>query len=140
MKPIQRLSDGECWEFVARRSLGRVALVYFGLPMVYPVNYAVDGRTIVFRSAPGTKLALARHGARVAFEVDEASELFETGTSVVIHGTLREVVDDLGWVDRLPLRTWASGRDHVLAIDADWVSGRTIVHHLANDGVLADGG
>ena len=138
--PIVRLDEADCWKMLARHSLGRVALVHLGLPAIFPVNYVLDGTTVVFRAAPGTKLALARAGTRVAFEVDEASELFETGSSVVVHGTLREITGDRERLDRLPLRTWLPGRDHYLAVDEDWISGRSIPHHLAIDGLLADGG
>jgi nitroimidazol reductase NimA-like FMN-containing flavoprotein (pyridoxamine 5'-phosphate oxidase superfamily) len=138
--PIIRLDEADCWKLLGRHSLGRVAFVHLGLPAIFPVNFVVDGATIVFRAAPGTKLAMARAATRVAFEVDEASELFETGSSVVVHGVLREVTADRDRLDRLPLRTWLPGRDHYLAVDAEWISGRSIPHHQALDGVLADGG
>lgn len=138
--PIVRLSDEQCWRLLSRHRLGRVAMVHLGQPVVFPVNFVLDGQTVVFRAAPGTKLALARAGARVAFEVDEASELFETGSSVIVHGTLRDVTADRDRLDRLPLRTWAAGRDHFISIEAERVSGRAIAPHLAHDGVLVDGG
>jgi nitroimidazol reductase NimA-like FMN-containing flavoprotein (pyridoxamine 5'-phosphate oxidase superfamily) len=43
-----------------------------GQPPIFPVNFAVDGDTVVFRADPGTKLAPASSG-RVAFEVDQVS-------------------------------------------------------------------
>jgi hypothetical protein len=51
----------------------------------------------------------------VAFEVDEATEMFETGTSVVVHGRRHEVTDrdEIARLGRLSLHTWAPGdRDH----------------------------
>jgi nitroimidazol reductase NimA-like FMN-containing flavoprotein (pyridoxamine 5'-phosphate oxidase superfamily) len=106
------------------------------------VGYVVDGRSIVFRTAPGTKLALAAIGAPAAFEVDEASKLFETGTSVVVHGNLHEVRDKaerLRLAD-LPLRTWAGGRDHFVRVEARSVTGRRLGRSSAEDGLAADGG
>jgi nitroimidazol reductase NimA-like FMN-containing flavoprotein (pyridoxamine 5'-phosphate oxidase superfamily) len=138
-----RLEDDQCWEFLGKHVLGRVGLVHLGNPMVFPVNYALDGRTVVFRTAPGTKLAMAAVGHTVAFEVDEATELFETGTSVMVHGTMREVSDGEEWerVAGLPLRAWAPGdRDHFVKIEPKWVSGRRIPIHHNDDGVPADGG
>ena len=40
-----------------------------GHPQIFPVTYVVDGESIVFRTAAGTKLAATRD-AEVAFEVD----------------------------------------------------------------------
>jgi nitroimidazol reductase NimA-like FMN-containing flavoprotein (pyridoxamine 5'-phosphate oxidase superfamily) len=138
-----RLDDNECWDFLSRHSLGRVAVITMEHPMVYPVNYALDGRSIVFRTAPGTKLAAAAEGRPATFEVDEATKLFETGTSVMVHGTLREVADhdDRARLARLPLRVWAPGdRDHFVRIEARWVSGRRIPMPHPDDAVTADGG
>lgn len=138
-----RLGEDECWTFLARHFLGRVGLVHMEHPMVFPVNYALDGRSVVFRTASGTKLATAAAGRTVAFEVDEASELFETGTSVMVHGTMREITDpgERARLALLPIRVWAPGnRDHVVRIEPRWVSGRRIPLHHHDDGLTADGG
>ena len=138
-----RLGEDECWDFLAAHFIGRVGLVHMGHPMVFPVNYAVDGRSVVFRTAPGTKLATAAAGHMVAFEVDEASELFETGTSVMAHGTMHEVIDpdERARLAPLPIRVWAPGdRDHLVRIEPSWVSGRRIPMHQVDDGVTTDGG
>ena len=140
---IELLDEDECWRFLARNWLGRVGLVHLDRPMIFPVGYALDGRSVVFRTAPGTKLSLAGVGVPAVFEVDEASKLLESGTSVMVHGTLREVVEAeqrerLSW---LPLRTWAPGdRDHFVSIEAHAVAGRRIGPAHADDGVDADGG
>ena len=140
---LVRMGEGECWRFLARHYLGRVGLVHLGSPMVFPVNYALDGRSVVFRTAPGTKLRLSAVGVRVAFEVDEATELFETGTSVVVHGTLHEVTDrdELVRLRQLSLRTWAPGdRDHFMLVHAEHITGRRIPMHPDDDGLAADAG
>jgi nitroimidazol reductase NimA-like FMN-containing flavoprotein (pyridoxamine 5'-phosphate oxidase superfamily) len=138
-----RLGEEECWRFLAERSLGRLAVVHLENPLIFPVNYALDGRSVVFRTAPGTKLAMAAIGPLVVFEVDEADELFETGTSVMVHGTMREVTDrdERSRLARLPVRAWAPGdRDHVVRVEPTWVSGRRIPLRSVNDGVSADAG
>jgi nitroimidazol reductase NimA-like FMN-containing flavoprotein (pyridoxamine 5'-phosphate oxidase superfamily) len=137
------LDEDECWRFLARHRLGRVGLVDLDQPMIFPVGYVLDGRSVVFRTAPGTKLSLAGVGVQAVFEVDEASKLFETGTSVMVHGAMHEVTEPeererLSW---LPLRTWAPGdRDHFVRIDAHSVTGRRIGHAHAEEGLDADGG
>lgn len=138
-----RLDEEECWEFLVEHFLGRVAVIHLDVPMVFPVNYVVDRRAVVFRTAPGTKLAMAAAGRPAAFEVDEATAVFETGTSVMVHGTLHEVTDrdEKSRLARLPLRAWAPGsRDHFVRIEPLWVSGRRIPLSQRDDGVTADGG
>lgn len=138
-----RLGDDECWAFLARHFLGRVGLVHVDSPMVFPVNYALDGQSVVFRTAPGTKLAMAAAGRTAVFEVDEATELFETGTSVMVHGTMHEVTDrdERSRLARLPIRVWAPGdRDHFIKVEPTWVSGRRIPLHGRDEGIAADGG
>lgn len=140
---LLRLNDEECWRFLGKHFLGRVAIVHLGQPMVFPVNYAVDGHAIVFRSAPGTKLAMAALGQDAVFEVDEVFGLFETGTSVMVHGSLHEVTDsdEKARILALPLRPWAPGaRDHVLRVHPAWVSGRRIPVNAQFDGLGADAG
>ena len=140
---LLRLSEEACWRFVERHHLGRVGIIHFDRPLIYPVNYAVDGHIVIFRTAPGTKLVSAALGEVATFEVDEADPLFESGTSVMVHGHLHEVTDpkERARLLRLPLHPWAPGdRDHVVWIEPDWVSGRQIVGRTVADGVAADGG
>lgn len=138
-----RLGEEECWNFLAKHFLGRVGVVHMEHPMVFPVNYALDGRSVVFRTVAGTKLAMAGLGRNVAFEVDEATDLFETGTSVMVHGAMHEVSDpdERSRLAALPIRVWAPGdRDHFVRIEPRWVSGRQIPLHEPDDGLSADGG
>lgn len=131
---LRRMSDDECWDFLGHHQLGRVAIAQMGHPMIFPVNYALDDRSVIFRSSRGAKLTAGGIGQRAAFEVDEASPRFETGASVVVHGTILEVTDqaDRARIALLGVRPWASGdRDHFLRIDMDWVSGRELVHSAA---------
>ena len=140
---LVHLDETECWEFLARHHLGRVGLVHVDQPMIFPVNYALDGHSVVFRTAPGTKLAMAAAGRPAVFEVDEASELFETGTSVMVHGALQEITDPVErrHARELPIRPWARGdRDHYVRIDEHWISGRRIPMPEDADGIAADGG
>lgn len=101
-------------------------------------------RTVAFlRTAPGTKLATAAAGPVVAFEVDEASELFDAGTSVMVHGTMNEVTDpaERARLAALPIRVWApGGRDHFVRIEPRWVSGRRIPLHQLDEGTTTDTG
>lgn len=139
---LVRLDDEECWRLLERHRLGRVAIVSMNEPLIFPVNYALDGRSVVFRTAPGTKLARAAMRARAVFEVDEASQLFDSGASVMVHGTLRRVTDnqEIERLRSLPLRRWAPvGRDELIRLEAERVSGREIRPRPAGDALDVDG-
>ena len=131
------------WRFLGKHSIGRVAIVHLGSPMVFPVNYALDGRTVVFHTGSGTKLGMAVAGCETAFEVDDAYDVLETGASVMVHGTMQRVTatDEKARVEKLGLRTWAPGkRDHVVRVSPAWISGRRIPVHSNDEGLSADAG
>lgn len=90
---LDELSVPECLELVGGLGVGRVAVCRdVGSPLVVPVNYALVGDSIVFRSDRGSKLtALQRHP--VSFQVDEIDPVHRTGWSVLIQGlaTVTEV-------------------------------------------------
>lgn len=126
---LVRMTEDACWRFLERHHLGRVAIIQFGRPVVYPVNYAIDGGRVIFRTAPGTKLIWALRGGAATFEVDEADPLRQGGSSVMVHGHLREITEpgERARLLQLPIRPWAPGaRDHVVCVDPERLSGRRI--------------
>jgi nitroimidazol reductase NimA-like FMN-containing flavoprotein (pyridoxamine 5'-phosphate oxidase superfamily) len=131
---LEELSQDECIALVARSAIGRLAVVVAGRPLVFPVNFTLDGRTIVFRTSPGTKL----HGARnhpVAFECDGIDRAYHTGWSVVLQGEAEEVhgSSDIARLERLPLRPWTDAPKTVwLRVRPALVTGRRIPQHSAS--------
>lgn len=104
------LSEDECWELLARASVGRIAIHIGDQPDILPINYVVDGGTIVFRTMHGTKLAVATLQRNVAFEIDGFEPHGRTAWSVVVQGWT-EVVRDLEEIfeaAELPLYPWIS--------------------------------
>src|SRR3954466_510058 len=87
---VEVVDTAECLRLIASEEVGRLAVVSGGQPHVIPVNYVVDGDTIVFRSADGTKLRAALEGS-VAFEVDHFDRPGRGGWSVVVHGRGEEI-------------------------------------------------
>src|SRR5262249_27002799 len=75
---------------VHSRRVGRLGFVADGQPLIFPVNYAVDGETIVFRTDPGTKLDSAPL-TKVAFEVDDIDETNGEGWDVLIQGRADDI-------------------------------------------------
>ncbi len=86
---VWTLDEDQCWNLLARVEVGRLAVVVDGKPQIYPVNFTVDGARVLFRTAPGSKLAdLAAH-PDVAFEVEEYDET--SAASVVVHGVAKRL-------------------------------------------------
>jgi nitroimidazol reductase NimA-like FMN-containing flavoprotein (pyridoxamine 5'-phosphate oxidase superfamily) len=97
--------------------------------MMLPVNFAVTAKTIIFRTAPDTLLAVYAN-AQVSFEVDCLDEALREGWSVLVRGRAHRVTDERQ-VKRLQERTnlqpWAAGaRDVYVRITPTWISGRRI--------------
>lgn len=103
---VWALSEDECWNLLARRQLGRLAVVVDGEQDIFPVNYVVDGPRVLFRTAPGSKLAGLSANPRVAFEVDEYDEAY--AASVVLKGVAErlELQREIDAADALPLTPW----------------------------------
>ena len=59
------LSHAACLQRLADNHLGRVTINVDGIPRVFPVNYALQGDSIVFRSDEGTKRTAASRQALV---------------------------------------------------------------------------
>src|SRR5438874_3617757 len=91
---LQILDRDECEALLRRSTIGRVAMVsVHGWPLIFPVNFAMDGGAVVFRTDAGTKLYGARHGA-IAFECDGIDLTYHTGWSVLATGEAEEVVNE----------------------------------------------
>jgi uncharacterized protein len=126
---MEELDEDECRRLLAEHPLGRLAIVEFGGPMIFPVNYVFDQDLVVFRTDPGTKLDAAKERESVAFEVDAADASTRTGWSVVVRGTLADITDpaQLARVRALPLYPWAPGeKTRYVRVRPASISGRRI--------------
>ncbi len=126
---LLKLTTAECWERLGDHGIGRVALSGDTGPAVLPVNYLVDGGTIVYRTASGSVTESAA-GQEVAFEVDQADEKLSEGWSVLVVGTAAHVTDP-DTVRRLAAaaeaRPWAGGtRNLWIRVAPARVTGRRI--------------
>jgi nitroimidazol reductase NimA-like FMN-containing flavoprotein (pyridoxamine 5'-phosphate oxidase superfamily) len=67
---VRHLSRAEALDVLQHRaSIGRLAFIAGGHPMILPMNYAAGKDTIVFCTMPCTKLSAVGAGAEVVFEV-----------------------------------------------------------------------
>lgn len=124
---LEVLGFDECMELLATQPVGRIAFIDAGEPVILPVNHAVTGLDVVFRTTVGSKLEAALRGAVVAFEVDGWDDLYRTGWSVLVRGRLEEI--EAEEVAGVLLRPYANrvDRDRYVRILADEITGRRIV-------------
>ncbi|HWM22999.1 MAG TPA: pyridoxamine 5'-phosphate oxidase family protein [Ilumatobacteraceae bacterium] len=125
--PVENLSLSECWDLLRREVVGRLAVALADTPDIFPINYIVDHGSIVFRSAPGTKLAAAVLGCGVAFEIDGYDTVDTTAWSVVVKGVARRIesMKDYIEADDLPLFPWhAAPKPEIVRIEPEIVTGR----------------
>lgn len=126
---LEELTVDECWNLLAKKTVGRLAISINNHPDIFPVNYRVDNETIVVRSAAGLKLAAATLGTAVAFEVDGLDDMRHTGWSVVLKGPAVEL-NELGEVfeaEALIVEPWAEGsRERYFRITPAQITGRRI--------------
>jgi nitroimidazol reductase NimA-like FMN-containing flavoprotein (pyridoxamine 5'-phosphate oxidase superfamily) len=126
---LQTLSPAECFDLLEPGGVGRVGFASADGIMMLPVNFAVTAKTIVFRTAPDTLLALYS-GAQVSFEADRVDEALHAGWSVLVQGRAHEVSEERAvqqLQDRTHLQPWAAGaRDIYVRITPTRISGRRI--------------
>ncbi|MGR7027803.1 pyridoxamine 5'-phosphate oxidase family protein [Geodermatophilus sp. URMC 62] len=129
---LQELSADECHRLLAGHEIGRLAVNAEHHPLVFPVNYAMDGTTIVIRTSPGTKLAAADH-ANVTFEVDDIDRRTRSGWSVLVRGVAEEVgsehrADLVARTHATGVQPWAPGEHGSwLRLITTSITGRRIV-------------
>jgi nitroimidazol reductase NimA-like FMN-containing flavoprotein (pyridoxamine 5'-phosphate oxidase superfamily) len=119
------LPEGECWDLLAGVALGRLATSVDGRPEIFPVNYVVQRRTVLFRTAEGTKLVSTAMNNRVVFEADDHS--VSEGWSVIVKGTARSLrtSEEIEEADRAQVLPWTtSEKPHYVRVIPDSVTGR----------------
>ncbi len=126
---LRVISDIECVKLLRSTELGRIAVVDGeGRPLIFPVNYFFDEGVVVFRTAPGTKLALAP-GAHVCFEIDGWDRQARAGWSVMVKGIAHDITDPrsapTGRMKLWPVHPAAPGsREHWIGVWANDITGR----------------
>lgn len=124
---VQNLENHECWALLRTVSVGRLAVLSDGQPDIFPINYIVDGGTLVFRTGEGTKLAGATGGAQVALEADGVDATTGLAWSVVVKGAAAAVTGTEQLLDTaaLYLFPWQAGRkDTFVRVTPGSITGR----------------
>ena len=85
--PITVLDDDEAWNLLSSVALGRLVTFFGGQLEIFPVNFVVQHRSVLFRTAEGTKLFTTVMNEKVLFEADDHTTV--EGWSVIVRGTAR---------------------------------------------------
>lgn len=117
----------ECWALLRSVSVGRLAVWVNDHPDIFPINYAVDHGTLVFRTGQGAKLAAAQRDVPVALEADGVDPGSGVAWSVVVKGntslldSTKDVLDSFS----IMLFPWHSGhKDAFVSIAPTSITGR----------------
>jgi nitroimidazol reductase NimA-like FMN-containing flavoprotein (pyridoxamine 5'-phosphate oxidase superfamily) len=123
--PVSVLSEDECWSFLSSVSLGRLVTIRGGRAEIFPVNFVTHRRTVLFRTAQGTKLYNAVMSDLVAFEADDHTAT--EGWSVIIQGRAHLLLASAEILDaeEAPLLSWpATVKPHYVRVIALEITGR----------------
>jgi nitroimidazol reductase NimA-like FMN-containing flavoprotein (pyridoxamine 5'-phosphate oxidase superfamily) len=119
------LPESECWNLLSTVSLGRLITAADGEPDVFPINFAVQDRSLVFRTAEGTKLVSAAINRNVLFEADDHDDA--QGWSVIVRGVARilHTDEEVEVAQQTGLQPWVSeDKQHYVRIKPTRVTGR----------------
>lgn len=103
---VRHLDSAESWERMRRHELGRLVTHAGNVLDIFPVNYIVDGESVVFRTAEGSKLVELTVNDEVLFEVDDYTDT--DAWSVVVRGTAERIesLAEQEAVEKLGLAPW----------------------------------
>ena len=126
---LRELSRDECLELLQTARVGRVAFDDGEGPVVVPVNYVMEGETILVATAAYTSLGRNAPFGRVAFQLDHVDEFYESGWSVLVRGRAEPVTPQDLPADMTGGPTpWVEGpRTLLLRVTPSEISGRRIV-------------
>jgi uncharacterized protein len=124
-EPVTALSEEESWGRLAGVSLGRLVTNVADRLEIFPVNFVVQGRTVVFRTAEGTKLFAAVANSPVAFEADDHN--VAEGWSVIVRGRAEvlKTESEIEEAERAQLLPWtATLKLHYVRVISSEITGR----------------
>jgi nitroimidazol reductase NimA-like FMN-containing flavoprotein (pyridoxamine 5'-phosphate oxidase superfamily) len=127
-QPITALNENESWDLLSSVSLGRLVTTINGQAEIFPVNFVVQKRTVLFRTAEGTKLFGTVMNDQVVFEVDDHD--VAGGWSVIMRGTAHVLSTsaEIEEADRAQLLPWvATVKLRYVRITPTQISGRRFV-------------
>jgi nitroimidazol reductase NimA-like FMN-containing flavoprotein (pyridoxamine 5'-phosphate oxidase superfamily) len=129
------MAPEDCYDRLRHAHVGRLGFMDEGEVVILPVNIALDGRSIVFRTGIGAKLSSAVMAKPVCVEIDDWDDFEHTGWSVLARGVAAEVLDDdrIARLVTLPVRPWTNPevRDHWVSVTVQEITGRRIARPVS---------
>jgi nitroimidazol reductase NimA-like FMN-containing flavoprotein (pyridoxamine 5'-phosphate oxidase superfamily) len=131
---IEELSEDQCLNLISGGGIGRIAYTSRFGPVVLPVNYALQGGAVVFRTAAHGPLdedlrtGITDADYKVAFEIDSIDLASQQGWSVLIQGPAHHVAGaEEEAVRRAGVESWAPGnRELFVRIVPSRITGRRV--------------
>lgn len=127
--PMSAIPEDSCWGYLASQEVGRLGVSDHDVPEIFPINYYVDGESVIFRSANGSKMDQLARNNNVVFEVDGWDD--EGGWSVMVKGIAQEITDEdeLARARKAPLLPWtATVKTHFVRVTPSiGITGRKFV-------------
>jgi nitroimidazol reductase NimA-like FMN-containing flavoprotein (pyridoxamine 5'-phosphate oxidase superfamily) len=123
---IEPLELDECIGLLRSSTIGRIAVLVDGLPVILPVNHLLVERAgvhlVFLRTRSGS--TIDRAPAAVAFQIDGFDQHHREGWSVLVRGHLDHADDT---ADRDPaFESWVGERDRAVVIVPTEISGRRL--------------
>ncbi|MFD2675118.1 pyridoxamine 5'-phosphate oxidase family protein [Gulosibacter bifidus] len=118
-------TEAEARQLLASQTVGRLVERIGEHVEIFPINYAIEGDLLIFRTAPGTKLAAAVAADEVFLQTDYVSET--EAWSVIVTGAARilDRDDEIERAEQLDLRPLVPSVKRVfVAIDIESISAR----------------
>ena len=126
---LREIPRSDCLRLLSGRTMGRIVFNDADGPLLIPVNYVVDGNSVLIATSAFGSLAQNFQRGQVAFEVDQIDDSSGSGWSVLVRGSAEYVP-----YDELPQQLtarpdpWAEGtRAFFLRISAREVTGRRLI-------------
>jgi len=124
-EPVSFLSEDESWNRLSGVALGRLVTSFADEPEIFPVNFAVQDRTVLFRTAEGTKLFSAVAHRTVVFEADDHN--VAEGWSVIVRGRAKLMKTDaeIAQAERAQVMPWTGPpKPHYVRVIPSEITGR----------------
>ena len=122
-----RLSFDQCWELLSAETVGRLGLLVDEHPEIFPVNYVLDNRSIVFRTGRGQKLWNVMASRPAVLEIDGYEPHTQEAWSVTVRGgtDLIKEPSEKARIESLGLEPWQPGvKDHYIRLTPRALTGR----------------
>jgi nitroimidazol reductase NimA-like FMN-containing flavoprotein (pyridoxamine 5'-phosphate oxidase superfamily) len=131
---IEELDEDQCLNLISGGGIGRIAYTSRFGPAVLPVNYALQGAAVVFRTAANGPLdedlrtGITDADYKVAFEIDSIDLATQQGWSVLIQGPAHHVTSaEEDAVREAGVEPWVPGpRELFVQIVPSRITGRRV--------------